>query len=400
MEDLGNFLDRQVEPEKKKDRQIKLQLFSFKSKPGVHICRTFGKNTVSLASFTDVKLASAALKDGYDDYVQLSETMRQMPEVRSEGNRIRTGVDRRNGADITPEIFTEAFGFRGVQFGNYVEKDRRQQDLNNAYDAFMDLADVLECAPSALSLDGRLALAFGARGRGGVDPAAAQYEPREVVINLTKKQGAGSLAHEWFHGLDNAIGRKSGRIENYGSCMGVEECKRLLPDDRREIGALSSLTTKIIARTDILKRAGRIDEFRATPYWATRHETSARCFEAWVIDALDKKHGAKNDYLANIVSEEVFAAEAALMGIPEDKNRYPYPTAGEIASVSELFVSTFREDGPVSSVLTPLEGDRPAPTIAAKVDTPAVTIEPVEQVVEAAPAKEPVEDWDMDGVEF
>lgn len=57
--------------------------------------------------------------------------------------------------------------------------------------------------PKALSLNGELGLAFGARGRGGKDSGAAHYEPASVVINLTKKQGSGSLAHEWFHALDN-----------------------------------------------------------------------------------------------------------------------------------------------------------------------------------------------------
>lgn len=52
-----------------------------------------------------------------------------------------------------------------------------------------------------------LAIAFGARGSGG---ALAHYEPARNVINLTKMKGAGCLAHEWGHALDNKIGRECG----------------------------------------------------------------------------------------------------------------------------------------------------------------------------------------------
>ncbi|WP_254895556.1 LPD5 domain-containing protein, partial [Salmonella enterica] len=109
--------------------------------------------------------------------------------------------------NVTPEKFSDAFGFRGVQFGNYVEGPRRQSDLNRAYDSLMDMADVLKVPPKALSLNGRLGLAFGARGKGGKNAAAAHYEPDQVAINLTKGNGAGSLAHEWFHALDNYFGQ-------------------------------------------------------------------------------------------------------------------------------------------------------------------------------------------------
>ena len=54
---------------------------------------------------------------------------------------------------------------------------------------------------------GTLAIAFGARGSGN---AAAHYEPLRTVINLTKMHGAGSLAHEWWHGLDDYLGTKMG----------------------------------------------------------------------------------------------------------------------------------------------------------------------------------------------
>jgi hypothetical protein len=39
----------------------------------------------------------------------------------------------------------------------------------------------------------------------------AHYEPERAVINLTKLNGAGSLAHEWWHALDHYFGRQDGK---------------------------------------------------------------------------------------------------------------------------------------------------------------------------------------------
>lgn len=117
--------------------------------------------------------------------------------------------DYRNGRNITPDEFQKTFGFRGGEFGNWNNAAERQQALNYAYDALMDLANVLGLTPEALTLGGELSIAFGARGEGG---ASAHYEPTKAVINLTKMKGAGSLAHEWAHALDNHFGLMDAKI--------------------------------------------------------------------------------------------------------------------------------------------------------------------------------------------
>ncbi len=130
-------------------------------------------------------------------------------DTRMDDNRERIGRDWRGGKDATPEMFDAAFQFRGVQFGNWVAQGSqtkgRQAMLNDAYDALHDLADVLGIPTQAVSLNGGLGLAFGARGSG---KAAAHFERNNLVINLTKTRGAGSLAHEWFHALDNYFSRQ------------------------------------------------------------------------------------------------------------------------------------------------------------------------------------------------
>lgn len=122
----------------------------------------------------------------------------------------RDGEDWRGGRDITADDLIEHFGFRAVEFGNWLPQDERQQVLNMSFDSMCDLADALDIPPKGLSFDGDLAVAFGSRGRGGKHAALAHYEPARSVINLTRMNGAGALAHEWMHGLDFYLGGKSG----------------------------------------------------------------------------------------------------------------------------------------------------------------------------------------------
>jgi len=120
----------------------------------------------------------------------------------------RTGKDWRQGRDVSTEEFMDAFGFRGGEFGNWVKPEERRVMLNAAYDSFMDLAEMLKVPPRAMSLSGELSIAFGARGTKG---AAAHFEPNRAVINLTRMNGAGSLAHEWAHALDNYFGLQAAK---------------------------------------------------------------------------------------------------------------------------------------------------------------------------------------------
>ena len=126
--------------------------------------------------------------------------------------RDRVGPDYREGKDATPEMFMNTFGFRGVEFGNWVKQGKngreRQWMLNNAYDSLLDLSKILGIPPRAVALDGELGLCFGSRGHGS---ASAHYEPTNRLINLTKTKGYSCLAHEWFHALDHYLMRTNYR---------------------------------------------------------------------------------------------------------------------------------------------------------------------------------------------
>ena len=191
---------------KEKDKKVKFDIYYTGNHDKVYVGKKVRSGKyLDLRTFSTIKEAKEYLANNYDTLVEELNKLKQNPMDRGEVNEARVGEDYRNGSDATPEMFADMFGFRGVQFGNWVEQKTRIKDLNEAYDALVDLSKVLNIPTRAIALNGTLGLAFGARGHKG---ALAHYEPDTVVINLTKMKGAGSLAHEWFHALDNSFIKK------------------------------------------------------------------------------------------------------------------------------------------------------------------------------------------------
>lgn len=170
------------------------------------------------------------------------------------GELVRTGEDYRHGRNVTGEDFMKVFGFRGGEFGNWVNEKERQASMNYAFDALVDLAKSLDIATTDISLGGKLAIAFGSRGRGS---AAAHYEPDREVINLTKIRGAGSLSHEWGHALDDLVGKKLG-IERFmtevpNSSALPEPMKQILLDMQYRHATDEEIQENINKSTSLLK---------------------------------------------------------------------------------------------------------------------------------------------------
>jgi len=94
------------------------------------------------------------------------------------------------------------FQFKAIQYGNSVPDDERQYHTKWALESMSDLAEITGIPVEQITARGKLAIAFGARGRSG---AAAHYEPGMKIINLTRANGYGSLAHEWAHFMDNIL---------------------------------------------------------------------------------------------------------------------------------------------------------------------------------------------------
>jgi 2'-5' RNA ligase len=182
------------------------RVYSYKDKDGEQkqgIFRQIGERKRALVK-GGFATEEDAMKAMASDPVPIIEHKFQFPEKPWLDRIERVGEPKRKG-DVTTKMFQEAFGFRAGEFGNWNMGSDGQAALNHAYDALHDLADTIGVPAKALSLNGELAVAFGARGTGGVGAAAAHYGPDKVVINLTKIRGAGSLAHEWFHALDDYL---------------------------------------------------------------------------------------------------------------------------------------------------------------------------------------------------
>lgn len=343
----------------------------------VFVNRKGDKERRRLKEFDSVTAAAEYINSNAGELAAEWERVKERDNVRKSDmrrkeNSERIGEDRRNGRDVTPDQFAETFGFRGVQFGNWVKQGKGRQDrqgaLNEAYDALLDLAELTGIPPKAISLNGELGLAFGARGSGG---ASAHYEPTTVVINLTKTRGAGSLAHEWFHALDHYFQRKRGdgstreqsfityAPENYyehkqtGQRLPASEFepmsrgekspsgKRFLRgfnrDDweliegvRPEVAGAFANLVQTLNESPMAKRASVIDKGKEG-YWSRIIERAARSFENYVITRMADE-GKQNDYLANVVSPEQFQRN------PE---RYPYLLESEIEPVAQAFDALF-----------------------------------------------------------
>jgi hypothetical protein len=349
-----------------------------------------------LMTFATPAEARKAINEQYDSLVAAWEAVKARDNIterdlRSPENRPRVGKDHRNGKDVTAEQFQAAFGFKGGEFGKWVQQGKgdkeRQALLNSSYDALMDLADIIGLPPRALSLNGTLGIAFGSRGSGW---ASAHFEPSNLVINLTKTRGAGTLAHEWLHAADNYFARmrrdgqeapftgdqSTYRNENYithrpeplmirkdrsrayptmtlGQLQARREFRKskglagFPPPDaydadkwerdpstpegvRPEVEARFADLVKALAESPMAKRAALLDKSNSG-YWTRTLEMAARAFESYVIAKMHEQ-GYHNDFLVNVKKlDETGKSDA----------RYPYLLAGEVKPIADAFDALF-----------------------------------------------------------
>jgi hypothetical protein len=235
---------------------------------------------------------------------------------------VRTG-GRSLGVDDTPAgsttVLANRMGMRGLQFGNSVTDDERAHHLRKTAEALVDLADVTGLPDRAISLDGQLGLAFGARGTGR---AAAHYEPGTKVINITRKNGVGTLAHEWGHALDDYIGARSPRGQSFANTGDIYLSEQTSPRffDRTR-GHASQEDDPVWKAMDGVRRAIKDTDYDQTlreglrgygitpqksrgqwNYWTSGREVFARTFERYVQHKLRSK-GQENTYLSGLGGE-------------------------------------------------------------------------------------------------
>ena len=231
----------------------------------------------------------------------------------------REGRDYRGGKDVNEKSFMETFAPRGVEFGNWVPQAERQEYLNKTYDAIMDFCEVVGISPKAFFLGGRLAVAFGARGKGG---ALAHYEPMKEVINLTRMKGAGSLAHEWFHALDNQLAKqKTGNTSDMATDTKNVVREEVAQAFREFVTAMNAL--------DYSRRSRR-----AGAYWGEVWERAARLFADYTYNELGGK-GIVSPLLARKPDEVDDQSEDFILSV------WPYATKQENAAMKPYFDRLF-----------------------------------------------------------
>lgn len=241
----------------------------------------------------------------------------------------RVGPDVLPSGEVTPEVLMATFGFRGIQFGEYVPQTERRAWMSHSFEALMDLSQVTGLGVRRMAL-GKLGLAIGARGDKGF---AAHYEPGLRVINFTRHRGAGSLAHEFFHALDHALCVEPRYTSLLQSCEAEARGRLPIREYTGPTGAAVEFFRGLYAglRASQLKlQAQRIEGLpRAGQYWGAIEELGARAFEAWVEDTL-VANGRTSPYLVTGTLERDHAAR------PEVS---PYPVGAERQQISEAMAS-------------------------------------------------------------
>ena len=320
-----------------------------------------------------------------DEDTEFDPTKIRKKQVRRRGRLDsieRSGFkDHREGKDITPTDFRKKFkmlnlkGLSDVTLGESMTAREEQDNLNYAYDALMDLAETLRMKPANVGLGGWLHFAVGALG---TSTHAAHFSPAHPlqkpltdsnghsvshvpVINLTRKNGDGSLAHEWFHALDFKLRENMGKD---GQVVVIEEMvsqfrRRLMTDKEMHKDLERFLTGGYIYRqmgrgtaaidhalehvkrmdmvilTDYGSNAAALDKGKKTPYWSNNEEMFARAGESWMYDEmlrLTKIPEASwgDNYL---VSDWVAAGKVR----PPLHSGTPYPPIEERAMLVNMF---------------------------------------------------------------
>jgi len=287
------------------------------------------------------------------DGASLNKTLGRQSTTPSQFNpaELYVKVAKREGGRVLPfhsgreavEYMTAKQKFRGIQFGNSVTDEEREHHARKCAEAMADLADVLGLPDEYVSWKGRLAIAFGARGKGN---AVAHYEPDRQVINLTRKSGVGSLAHEWGHFLDHMLAGGVGAhdddrdVEYFSEQISPQRVVTDNRDGRKTIRLVDQSQDPMWQAFKRLRESWESSGFRARirreaagmarrDYWFSNIEMFARTFERYVQRRLESV-GHKNTYLAGIETKAY-------------KEDGLWPTDEEVDAMTPAFDALFQE---------------------------------------------------------
>lgn len=296
-----------------------------------------------------------------------------------------------------PEGLAKDFNFKNVQFGGWVNEDEADSHIRGAHGALYDLADLMGVEPKHISINGRLSLAFGARGGG---KASAHYEPDGHIINITKIAGGGSLAHEYGHALDFIISAagdpsssKARRNLSGGDIAGVsprvaaamdkvmgaiyykdpevyearKKSNQLLADTKSkklrvtsELQAEYNRLGRIISRGEPSDYHADATTFSNAPnsYWTRPHELFARAFESYVEDALVDQKRNSTYLVAGTRSTYDTGRTASKTKDAVKRVAQVYPQGEERKAINQAikeFVAVLQEENTLEKSLQALE---------------------------------------------
>lgn len=230
--------------------------------------------------------------------------------------------------DIDIRKFLDEFSLKGVEFGNWLGQGERYDHLLSAGAAINELSKLVG---KNVGFDGNVGIAFGARG---VKGAAAHFECVENMINLTKRSGAGTLAHEYGHAIDFNIGAFCDQHKTYAYLSGGRSTAATLSDN---VGwEMRAMVNQIV---DYVKTTGSFKKlfertYPNSPYWYRRTEVFARFFEQYVA----YKTQSKNAYLCKPWDKYVNGLNK-LAYLQEDEFKQILPVADKLVDRIKDYVS-------------------------------------------------------------
>ncbi|QDF68542.1 hypothetical protein FJQ87_11675 [Shewanella sp. SNU WT4] len=194
----------------------------------------------------------------------------------------------------------QTFGFDRLKLGRWVTKDEATLAAPIIFDAFADLAYLLNLPPKAIGLRQSLSLAFGSGGRQGVQ---AHYNSLSRELALAKHAGAGALAHEFWHGFDHYIAPKAydlplrnQAVQPFASdCWQQDLLSLEHPLNDRLLALFAIVMQEGAEPSSLVLRSKQLDKRLGRYYFSQPTELMARAFEA----ALEFDNRIANPYLVN-----------------------------------------------------------------------------------------------------
>lgn len=217
---------------------------------------------------------------------------------------------KRRGGIILPwitatnidNVYSEKVGFYSIEYGNSMPDKEREQHANRFYQAIVDLEELTGLNVKKINQYGKLGIGFGTRGGAG---HAATYFGGYRIINLSRKSGDGSLAHEYGHYIDDILSKVAGKKQKVNGSLGHFASQSGAKD-----GGINDALQAIMRR--IYKGESSVEvTFKAQKKYSYRigkHDT--------VESAINYVKSRINSYKKNAYQKQIFGYIADKFGLP------------------------------------------------------------------------------------